>query len=70
MNNKNENIEWKNFKGEQWKKEINVSAFIDDNFTEYTGDDKFLTGTTTRTTKVWSKCEQLLKAIHFTSLTL
>ena len=41
----NEILEWKNFKGETWKKEINVSAFIDDNFTEYTGDDKFLTST-------------------------
>ena len=57
----NEILEWKNFKGETWKKEINVSAFIDDNYTEYTGDDKFLTGTTTKTKKVWSKCEKLLK---------
>jgi len=57
----NEIIQWKNFKGETWKKEINVSAFIDDNYTEYTGDDKFLTGTTSKTKKVWSKCEKLLK---------
>ena len=57
----NENIEWKNFKGETWKNEINVSAFIDDNFKEYTGDDSFLTGKTEKTKKVWSKCEKLLK---------
>ncbi len=57
----NEIIQWKNFKGETWKKEINVSAFIDDNYTEYTGDDKFLVGTTTKTKKVWSKCEKLLQ---------
>ena len=54
-------LEWKYFKGETWQKEINVSAFIDDNFTEYTGDDKFLVGKTKKTTAVWSKCEKLLK---------
>ena len=54
-------LEWKNFKGEAWKNEINVSAFIDDNYTEYTGDDSFLVGTTDKTKKVWSKCEKLLK---------
>ena len=59
MNNKI--LEWENFKGEIWKNEINVSAFIDDNFTEYTGDDKFLVGTTSKTKKVWSKCEKLLQ---------
>ena len=53
-------IEWKNFKGKTWKEEINVSAFIDDNYTEYKGDDSFLTKTTNRTQKVWEKCEKLL----------
>ncbi len=57
----NEFLEWKNFKGEAWKNEINVSAFIDDNYTEYTGDDKFLVGKSSRTKKVWSKCEKLLQ---------
>ena len=57
----NEILEWKNFKGETWKNEINVSAFIDDNYTEYTGDDKFLVGTTAKTKKVWNKCEKLLR---------
>ena len=56
-----ENIEWKNFKGETWKNEINVSAFIDDNYKEYTGDDSFLQGKTEKTKRVWSKCEKLLK---------
>ena len=57
----NEIIEWKNFKGEAWKKEINVSAFIDDNYTEYTGDDSFLKSTSNKTKKVWNKCEKLLR---------
>ena len=61
MNNENEILEWKNFKGETWKKEINVSAFIDDNYTEYTGDDKFLAPKSEKTGKVWAKCEKLLQ---------
>ncbi len=57
----NEIFEWRNFKGEAWKKAINVSAFIDDNYTEYTGDDSFLKGKSTKTDAVWSKCEKLLE---------
>ena len=51
---------WKGFKGEEWKKEINVSAFIDANYKEYRGDDSFLAGKSKKTAKVWSKCEKLL----------
>ena len=51
---------YKGFKGETWKKEINVSDFIDNNYKEYKGDDSFLAGTTKKTDKVWSKCEKLL----------
>ena len=47
-----ENLEWKNFKGEQWKNEINVSAFIDENYKEYTGDDSFLKGKTDKTKNI------------------
>ena len=61
MTNKNVNLEWKNFKGETWKNEINVSAFIEDNYKEYTGDDSFLSGKSKKTSKVWAKCEKLLK---------
>jgi len=55
-----ENIQWNNFKGSKWKNNIDVAAFIADNYTEYRGDDSFLTSTTTKTQKVWSKCEKLL----------
>ena len=51
---------YKGFKGETWKKEINVSDFIDNNYKEYKGDDSFLVGTTKKTDKVWEKCEKLL----------
>lgn len=48
------------FKGRDWQEGINVSAFIEQNYTEYLGDDKFLTGKSEKTTKVWEKCEKLL----------
>ncbi len=51
---------WCGFKGEKWKKEINVSDFIDNNFTEYKGDDTFLSEKSKKTSKVWNKCEKLL----------
>lgn len=51
---------WRAFKGEEWKNEINVSAFIDANYKEYRGDDSFLVGKSAKTTKVWDKCEKLL----------
>ena len=57
----NNNIQWKNFKGDIWKNEINVADFIKENYTEYTGDDSFLVGKSEKTSKVWAKCEKLLK---------
>ncbi len=51
---------YKDFKGEKWREEINVSDFIDNNYTEYTGDDNFLQGKSEKTAKVWSVCEKLL----------
>ena len=50
---------WKEFKGEKWKEEINVSAFIKDNYTEYLGDDSFLAGVSEKSKKVWDKCVKL-----------
>lgn len=54
-------LEWNNFKGELWKKEINVEKFILENYKEYTGDDKFLVGSTGKTLKVWDKCKEAIK---------
>lgn len=53
--------EWNNFKGEIWKKEINVNDFIKNNYTEYKNNEDFLVGTTKKTDKVWNKCLNLLK---------
>ena len=36
------NESWAGFKGELWKKEINVRDFIQNNYTPYTGDDSFV----------------------------
>lgn len=52
--------EWAGFKGQAWREEINVSDFIDSNYTEYRGDDSFLSDKTKKTAKVWAKCEKLL----------
>ena len=53
------NDAWKGFNGEEWKEEINVSAFIKDNYTEYLGDDSFLAGVSEKSKKVWDKCLKL-----------
>ena len=52
--------EWNGFKGDGWKDSIDVSAFIDKNYTEYTGDDSFWAPITEKTKKVWDRCEELL----------
>ncbi len=52
---------WRGFNGNNWKEDINVSNFIGENYTEYTGDDAFLTEPTEKTKKVWAKCEKLLE---------
>lgn len=52
--------EWENFKGSKWKENINVDDFIVNNYKEYREDDKFLSGISKKTSKVWSKCKKLL----------
>ncbi len=52
--------EWDGFKGTKWQKNIDVNNFIEMNYKEYTGDDKFLKGISTSTSKVWKKCKKLL----------
>ena len=52
---------WNNFKGQLWKKEINVRDFIQENYTPYHGDDSFLVDSTEKTKKVWSKLQSYLK---------
>jgi len=49
------------FKGEYWKSEIDVRDFIQENYTPYTGDDKFLKPSTERTKKIWNKLTEMFK---------
>jgi len=48
-------------KGSKWQKSINVSDFIDRNYTEYVGDEAFLSGASSKTLAVWDKCLKLIK---------
>ena len=41
------------FKGSNWKHEIDVRDFIQANYEPYNGDENFLTGPTSKTTKLW-----------------
>ena len=51
---------WDKFKGSKWKESIDVSDFIINNYTEYTGDESFLVRSTDKTNKVWNRCKDLI----------
>lgn len=40
---------WRNFKGRKWTEEIDVRDFIQNNYTEYSGDESFLADATPAT---------------------
>ncbi|EAQ5857220.1 formate C-acetyltransferase [Salmonella enterica] len=46
---------WRDFKGTDWKEEINVRDFIQHNYTPYEGDESFLADATPATTALWKK---------------
>ncbi len=50
---------WAQFNGGSWQDEINVRNFIQNNYTPYDGDDKFLAGASEKTHKVWNKLTEL-----------
>ena len=54
-----EHKNWNGFLGEKWKNEINVRDFIQANYTEYKGDDTFLSGPTARTNEMMKKVSAL-----------
>ena len=53
--------EWKGFAGRLWKEEINVRDFIQNNYTPYDGDNKFLAGPTKATQKLFDELQKLQK---------
>ncbi len=56
-----EHNNWLGFKGGIWQNEINVRDFIQNNYTEYTGDAEFLAGATERTNSLMAKVNELFR---------
>ena len=52
---------WNNFKGENWKRKIDVEDFILNNYEEYIGDESFLTEPTAATKKLLNIVTELQK---------
>ena len=50
---------WNGFKGETWKKEINVSEFIKNNYKSYEGNEDFLSGPTEKTKRILDVYEKM-----------
>ena len=55
------NKKWDSFKGDVWKREVDVRNFIQNNYTPYEGDDTFLVESTERTKKIWSKLTEMFE---------
>lgn len=54
--------QWDGFnKAGEWTKEIDVRGFIQNNYTPYEGNSKFLKGATDKTKKLWDKVLDLYK---------
>ena len=53
--------EWRGFKGSHWTEDIDVRAFIQDNYTAYDGNADFLAGPTEATNKLWTLLQGLQK---------
>ena len=53
--------QWAGFNGKLWKEEVNVRDFIQNNYTQYDGDESFLAGPTEATNKLWGELQKLQK---------
>ena len=56
--------QWEDFEKGDWQQEINVRDFIQKNYTPYEGDERFLTGATEKTKKLWDEVLELYKKEH------
>ena len=56
-----EHSNWNGFNNGVWQNEINVRDFIQNNYTEYKGDDSFLTGATKRTKELMGRVNSLFE---------
>lgn len=52
---------WEGFTPGDWKSEVNVRDFIQQNYTPYEGDESFLAGATEATTTLWDKVMEGIK---------
>ncbi len=52
---------WAGFSDGEWRKEVDVRGFIQENYTPYEGDDGFLVDATERTKQLWEELGELLK---------
>ncbi len=53
--------EWRGFKGAAWQSEVNVRDFIQKNYSNYDGDESFLSAPTEATETLWGKLKELQK---------
>ena len=53
--------EWRGFKGTHWVDEVDVRDFVQNNYTQYNGDDSFLAPATENTDKLWGILQDLQK---------
>ena len=54
--------QWQGFKSGHWDDDVNVRDFIQNNYTQYDGDEAFLAGSTEATDKLWDRLQELQKA--------
>ena len=53
--------QWRGFKGTHWVDGIDIRDFIQNNYTQYDGDQEFLAGPTEATNKLWGRLQELQK---------
>ena len=53
--------QWNGFKGRLWKEEVNTRDFIQNNYTQYDGDESFLAAPTSATHLLWERLQKLQK---------
>ena len=53
--------QWAGFRGENWRKSVDVRNFIQENYTMYDGDESFLEEPTEATNLLWGKLQELQK---------
>ena len=52
---------WRGFQGTKWTDEVNVREFIQNNYTQYDGNEDFLAAPTEATDKLWGCLQELQK---------